>query len=227
MTVRRFHSIASWLSVVVVPMVLAAQPVLAQGAADCDSGELLDGDGNCVPTPVETDNDTKNVFVTSIDYTGALVSEAAALGFSGGTGLEAGDFICNDHAQSAGLLGSYVAWLSDFTTDAKDRLTAGSGPFVKLNGDLVAIDIGDLVDGDIANPIDVDETGAAKSGTRVWTATTNNGTGLESPSGYCGGWERTYARGLVGLASSADGRWTDAGAYPDCDGRSALYCFRE
>ena len=33
MTVRRFHSIASWLSVVVA-MVLAAQPVLAQGAAD-------------------------------------------------------------------------------------------------------------------------------------------------------------------------------------------------
>ena len=36
--------------------------------------------------------------------------------------------------------------MSDSITDAKDRLPIGSEPFVKVNGDLVALDIFDLLD---------------------------------------------------------------------------------
>lgn len=42
-------------------------------------------------------------------------------------GLTGADTLCNDLATAAGLPGTYVAWLSDSNTDAKDRLGDASG----------------------------------------------------------------------------------------------------
>jgi len=48
-------------------------------------------------------------------------------------GLAGADAICNQHAGDAGLPGTYVAWLSTTTVDARDRL-AGARGFVRPDG---------------------------------------------------------------------------------------------
>ena len=168
------------------------------------------------------------VFVTNNIFDGDLVSAAEARGFPpGGTGLEAGDFLCNVHAASGGLPGDdYAAWLSDAGTDAKDRLTPGSGPFLKINGELVATDIDDLIKGTIRSPIDLDQSGGAAP-VSVWTGTREFGT--ETPTFTCDDWESndgvTFS-GQDGSSSATDALWSNRGAI-DCDiALSALYCFQ-
>ncbi|RPH97531.1 MAG: hypothetical protein EHM68_07920 [Lysobacterales bacterium] len=76
----------------------------------------------------------KTIFVTSDQYSGDLVTEAAALGFLGSNGLAAADFICQYHAGAAGLSGTYVAVLSSSMVNANARLTASLGPYRLTNG---------------------------------------------------------------------------------------------
>jgi hypothetical protein len=80
----------------------------------------------------------KTIFVTSEQYTGDLVSEAADLGFFGSDGLAAADFICQYHAKAAGLNGTYAAVLSSSMVNANARLTASLGPYRMTNGTPVA-----------------------------------------------------------------------------------------
>ncbi len=79
--------------------------------------------------------------------------------FKGNSGLEAADYICQYHAKNGGLSGRYSAWLSDSTTDAIDRITTASVPYLMPDGTQVAasfepfIDSGTLLD----HPVCVDE----------------------------------------------------------------------
>jgi hypothetical protein len=51
--------------------------------------------------------------VTSRTFTGNLVGEAETLtGEIPDDGLDAGDLICQFHAEEAGLVGTYKGWLS-------------------------------------------------------------------------------------------------------------------
>ena len=207
------------------------------GALDCADGDVarLDPEGSgewqCLSLrelKLALRAISYTVFLTSDGYSGDLVSEATALGFGGGTGLQAGDFICNIHAQSASLDGSYVAWLSDSITDAKDRLPIGSEPFVKVNGDLVALDIFDLLDGLLlVSPIDLDENDVFFS-VPVWTGTFEDGF---ASSEHCDNWthpgvDGSGINGLFGLSSALSGTWTDTSPIV-CGALNHLYCFRE
>ena len=80
-------------------------------------------------TPVDTDDTDPpmplpqlTAFVTSSSGTGNLGSWPDAgsglPGVGGFVGLDAADAICQAHASRAGLSGTYVAWLSDASTDA-------------------------------------------------------------------------------------------------------------
>src|SRR5262249_40860614 len=64
----------------------------------------------------------ERLFLTHDRWEGDLVSAATALGFSVTTGLAAGDALCNRAATGAGLGGTWVAWLSDGSHDALDRV---------------------------------------------------------------------------------------------------------
>ena len=69
----------------------------------------------------------KVVFVTSVNGSGDLGSWPGA---GGNTGLAAGDAIWQARADAAGLTGTFKAWLSDSSTDAKGAycpLAPGSG----------------------------------------------------------------------------------------------------
>lgn len=101
-------------------------------------------------------------------------------------GLEGADALCQNAAAAASLEGSYVAWLSDFSNDAIDRIT-GDGPWYDLADQRVFANHAALSTSPLV-AIDVDETGETLSiGGRVWTATsaggTRDGSGGEN---YCG-----------------------------------------
>lgn len=153
------------------------------------------------------------VFVTSGTYDGAL------------GGLTGGDAICNTLAGAAGLGGTFVAWLSDSTTDAKDRLT-GAGPFVSVTGFLIGNDVVDLTDG-LVGAISRDENNQPVSVTGVWTGTHWDGTwyGLD-----CQAWTSNMnggsVRGRSGNKGSSGTSWT---SFADgvCFSKRHLYCFEQ
>src|SRR5439155_14460607 len=65
------------------------------------------------------------VFVSSANFTGDL------------GGLHGADGICSSAAGTAGLTGRFIAWMSDTTTNAIDRVMNDVGPWVRLDGALV------------------------------------------------------------------------------------------
>jgi flagellar motility protein MotE (MotC chaperone) len=172
---------------------------------------------------------SKTVFVTSGLYTGDLVSEATALGFPGGTGLDAGDYICNVHAQDAGLTGDYVAWLSDSFTDAVDRFPT-SGPWNLTDGSPVAVDLDDIIDGVLLNSLHLTEDGALASASwRPWTSTLHFGVVHQSGNASCDDWGWTSG-GLTisfgGRTNETIGVWSIDLPSIDCSSSQPLFCFQ-
>ncbi len=161
-------------------------------------------DPHCPPPPPLT------VFVTSTAHLPSLGS------------LGAYDAICNDLASGAGLSGSYVAWLSTSTVDARDRLTEPGPPgFVRVDGAVVATSIADLTDGTIQNPIQLDENGSNVGGALVHTATYPDGTHNDSCANLTGA---TFGISQ-GSTSSTDGGWTWSGTTTNCGSQRRFYCF--
>ena len=160
------------------------------------------------------------VFVTSVAGSGNLGSWPEA---GNKTGLNAGDAICQTLAGNAGLHApeSYVAWLSDSSSHAIDRLT-GDGPWVRLDGVMVAANRSDLVDNyTILSSIHLTETGEYLR-TFVFTGTYFDGLG--SPN-HCSGW----TNGLSGDGETGDSPYSHMGwtqsAPRSCAEANRLYCF--
>lgn len=124
------------------------------------------------------------VFVASQTGTGKLASWPSA---GGATGIAAGDQVCRALAAAEHLPApdSFVAWLSDSSIDAIDRITV-NGPFRRLDGYAVANTRSGLVGSGLLNSIHVDEKGryATTSGT-VWTGTFADGT---ASTNHCLDW---------------------------------------
>jgi hypothetical protein len=81
----------------------------------------------------------KTIFTTSDRYDGDLVTAATDLGdFPEGDGLAAADYICQYHAEEAGLKGNYMAVLSSSEVSASDRLSTSLGPYRLVTGTPVA-----------------------------------------------------------------------------------------
>ncbi|MCH8824424.1 MAG: FG-GAP repeat protein, partial [Planctomycetes bacterium] len=141
-------------------------------------------------------------------------------------GIAGADATCNGLASTAGLGGSWVAWLSTTTLDAVDRLTPGSGPFVRaVDGTKIANDIADLTDSSLDVAIEDDENGTDVGFRPVWTATAADG--LYTGTGDCNGWTSNSStfRAMTGNASRSTSSWTTIRT-DDCDLSSArLYCF--
>lgn len=157
---------------------------------------------------------SKRVFVSSTNYTGNM------------SGIAAADGLCNTLAGNAGLGGTWKAWLSCSTENAKNRI--GSGGWKRIDNVMVAGNIADLTDGSIANPINVDENGNTRNGVYVWTATENNGN-WSSWLTACNCW--TYAgstssdRTHLGITNSTS-QWS-LNYYDYCNQSYAIYCFEQ
>lgn len=172
------------------------------------------------------------VFVTSTVYDGNL------------GGLALADLECQTQAVAAGLPGTYKAWLSDSTTDASQRLTHSTLPYVTVDGVVIADNWDALVGpgGEILNPLNVTEFGDTLSpGESVWTATGYKGNKTECPADICGlfceDWtDSTSGIAMVGNPHEVIRQWTEAltwdwlpGYIPaqSCSSFQHLYCFQQ
>ena len=171
------------------------------------------------PTPTATPSATPTptlvplrVFLSGPTYTGNL------------GGLSGADQACNLVAHNAGLGGTWMAWMSDASVSAPDRLM-GDGPWVRIDGQLIASSKADLIDGALGNWLNVTENGfSLLDGTRVMTATDDHGV----PSEYdCDGWTSNAASkfAIAGTPFAAGG-WSLSELRP-CSFGTRLYCFEQ
>jgi hypothetical protein len=152
----------------------------------------------------------KRVFVSSTSQTGNL------------GGLSGADTICQSLGSSLTPAGTFVAWLSDDTHDAKDRVTS-SGPWYRLDGIKVANSKADLIDGTVFTSINYDNTGSYSPMTDAWTGTNSGGT---RSIYYCSNWgsPSSGVYGTVGNISTASSSWSDVTHF-SCNASYKLYCF--
>lgn len=160
------------------------------------------------------------------------------------------DNICQHHAETAGLPGTYKAWLSTpcfcpSVTDCPQPYHSFSianrfdDSFVLVDGTVIANSFTELKSGLLA-PIDLTENGERVTATPgvdqtyVWTATTAEGDNDECDDhSYCTNWDRFVGGGtsMIGICTATDFRWTWADEM-DCGGYSyfgpmRLYCFQQ
>jgi hypothetical protein len=165
----------------------------------------------------------KIVFLTSVRGNGDLGGWADAGGLAG---MAAGDAICQARAAAAGLKNSarFKAWLSSRGVDARDRLTT-NGPWVRIDGVLVAKNRADLLDGRLLTGVSLDENGRFHGGYGLWTGTGSSGIGTAD---NCREWTdgSQTGRGQAGTAGSAV-NWTDSGYVSSCGSSFHLLCFED
>ena len=185
-------------------------------SADCDSDFC---DDNTCTYPA------KLVFVSSELYNGDM------------GGLAGADARCQGLADAAGLPGTYRAWLSSTTESPSTRFIQSEGPYVLVNGTLIANSWTDLTDGALANPINLTERGTAPpasfslcSGetTGVWSGTRPNGSIIST--NRCQDW--TAATVSVGghwgnSTRSTNAQWSDWCYGGSCDWLASIYCFQQ
>lgn len=166
----------------------------------------------------------KQVFVSSTD-----------IGITELNGLQGADAVCQQDAQTAGLTGTYKAWLSTSVATAADRLTQATVPYVLTNKTVIASNWADLVDGTLQHPIDhyADGTKVGAGGSRpvitgVWTGTGTSGT-QAGPS--CLDWTSNHRleAGTIGRTYDTDSGWTDFNRDASCENvfNRRLYCFEQ
>ena len=131
--------------------------------------------------------------------------------------------ICNVIASTTGLHGTFAAWVSTDSTDAKDYIT--SQAYYNLNGTKVVDSLADLIDGSLDAAIDRDENNVSVPTDDVWTSTLSNGT--RTTGDTCSDWSSqasSPAIGKSGKPSEVDSSWT---MYSNraCDTVHRLYCF--
>jgi len=144
-------------------------------------------------------------------------------------GLSGADQKCQDAASAAGLSNpsNFRAWLSTSSIDAKDHIdcsscTGSNCMFIKLNGEKIADDCSDLLDGSLDSLINIDENGNTLT-IETWTGTDPDGTVAPYT---CNDWiDNTNSyNGQNGLSSRINSAWTNTEALY-CNELTSLYCF--
>jgi hypothetical protein len=128
-----------------------------------------------------------------------------------------------------------MAWLSDDTGSPSTRFMRSTGPYVLVDGTVIANDWADLTDGNLAAAIHLTETGGDADVLPgvggVWTHTLPDGTpGGSSLNVHCENWQTTddSARGDAGFAFRTNLRWTDGETSGLCTSfRNNHYCFQQ
>lgn len=162
-------------------------------------------------------------FVTSVQGKGRLQDWADA---GGNVGVAAADAICQSRAAAGGLRfpGSFKAWVSTSAEDAPDRINF-NGPWVRLDGVVIAQSKTDLLDGEIFGPINQNEFGSYER--NHWALTGTDSSGAWGAAD-CNGWtsDLTTDFATTGFANGVV-YWTDQGYDNQCGYNARLYCFSE
>ncbi len=139
-----------------------------------------------------------------------------------GHSTAAADTSCNTLAQSAGLPGHYVAWLSTSQVEAKARLGSARG-WVRPDGKPFADTVSDIVAGKIFYPATFDESGATVPlDTAIATGTSAAGVDVQGED--CGDDVAAGSSSIVtGFADAGAPAWTAASS--ESCGLAHVYCF--
>ena len=192
--------------------------LLSCGGPDNAGGEDTDG----------LQADEHRIFVTSQKVDGAIS------GYTGETGLDRADKVCETLALSAQLVRPYKAILSDSNTNAQERLFIRGAIYV-VHGTvktLVADSSSDLWDGSISNPINRNEQEVyVNPGVDVWTGTEEGGFASVS---FCTNvssldWSSNLVTdsGDYGTSGSVNGEWIETGSSATCNNTKYLYCISQ
>lgn len=211
----------------------------------CDPNATCMGGTACVCNagfvgPGTTCARLRTAFVTSTTGTGNL---STWVGAGLNTGLAAADAVCQARATIAGLPGTYVAWMSDATSDAYCRvhgltgkkanncgqatLPVAAGPWVRRDGQPFAPAIDRLLAPARVTfrPASMNELGTDVGATdKVYTGTDDTGV---LTSAACSDWTTSASTvsGAMGEASGGGTSWTDALAVdPTCSTIGRLRC---
>jgi len=197
-----------------------APPVCGDGAVnapdeECDDANL-DPDDGCSPACARD----RLVFATSLLFSPDHIG-----------GLAGADSLCKQLAHKADLprWASFTAWLSDSTSDARDRVHHGRGRYLRPDATPVAASFDALLAGPLLAPIAIDEFGQPAVGA-AWTGTRPDGTAVPNAS-HCTDWTSNdfSDKGHYGVVTALDSRWIFEST-PDtnpifCTTQSHLYCF--
>jgi hypothetical protein len=201
-------------------------------------------DFTCACDPGYTWQHTTNTCEEPLPIVGKIVflTESEPDGNMGG--IIGADMICQGEADAAGLTGVYKAWLSDSNpaNSPASRFTHSTGPYVRVDGTIVAQDWTDLTDGSILDEIVIAADGTNMHWTdpdgleHVWTNTRVDGTraGAGLPSSACNDFtsaDEFLGPVTTGHAFTFDGwdapeDWTEGGTY-SCNAHNFLYCFQQ
>jgi cysteine-rich repeat protein len=182
---------------------------------ECDDGNL-DPDDGCS----ETCALDRRVFVTSVQYqAGALES------------LYIANALCANRADDQGWPDplKYRAWLSDSTTDARDRFDRGRGRLVMVNGLVLAASWSALLAGELENPFEVTEKSETYHG-GVWTGTRPDGTAVPGAE-HCDDWssDSFLKAGHYGYSDRTTPEWTLSASNDNpsgCPASYSIYCLQ-
>jgi hypothetical protein len=147
---------------------------------------------------------------------------------AGVASIAAADTQCQDLAKTALLGGSWVAWLSDATTNALDRIP-DVGPWYSMDGAMVFASRAQIVLGPV-HPINRDELGRSiGNGLAVWTGTYPDGG--RAPE-TCTSWTTNdnAGRALIGIVGATSYEWTQTltiGGLAPCDYVAPITCFEK
>lgn len=144
--------------------------------------------------------------------------------------LGGADNVCQSIADGASLGGDWVAWLSTDSKSAISKLTLdGSEDFTRIDQQVIANNVSDLLDGSLDLPLNIDQQGNLVSGTvgaYVWTGTSNNG--LNRPNLNCVNWTSSSAGDSGGVGELTTSGWTEANSSSlSCIQQAKLYCFEK
>ena len=178
---------------------------------------------NCRPFTLCNNDNRCTVFVTSDDFQGNF------------GGISGADDICQNRADDAGLVGTYLSWLSSSASNSpSQRFNQRPIPYQLTNRIRIADNFNSLTSQDLINPINVDENGNTINSTfnsAVWTNTLRRGdilTGLDDTD--CDNWAlepQNNATGSVGSYDETDFNWSYSGSLNPCTNEARLYCFEQ
>jgi len=180
-----------------------------------DDDESNCGDGICegIETNVSCFEDCSVpasllVFVTNTTTTGLLGNNPT-------DALSNADDICNIDASDNGHPGTYKAWLSTTTENARERIV--DGEYRNVFDQVIANDMADLLDGSLINSIH-------SVGYSIWTGTHWDG----NRTSNCNDWSTGSSGpvGKFGRAVETSSLWTVQVAASGCNSNKRLYCFQ-
>lgn len=192
-------------------------------------------------TPGTTRNQTTTGTITFAGYYAASFSVTTRnyyrifqtlQGYDGGSigGLAGADAKCTTDKTAAGLPGTYKAFLSSSTVDAKNRVTQATVPYRNawpaVNFIDLATNFADLIDGWGPGAVTT-TTGTVQYSYTAWTNTNANGTRLSSNNANtCYDYTSNAGDSSVGYSQSGQYTWLYASGY-SCAGYNTLYCLEQ